>query len=444
MHSNIKDIRVRTKEKKCFQNIQILCSFCILVLYLVLIFLFYQYYLSKLNVNTIMNLNKEPVLVIYNKVPNCGSKTLVHLLRRLAVRNGFNIEVSDNKNNELMTNEMESFYAWVLSKVYPNWSYFQNTIFVRNFFFISFGQQLTHKVFYINLIRDPIARFVSAFYESRKHFKSRLNNTFIGVTPEQYEILKARIKEEWIRENVFDCPLSPIDMKKLSNASKHPEYFEDDSRNVCLVPKSKYIIVDPDSISSLSNNSRLWIDRSLADCVHLNDTECMDIVTNNEHFSSKQDILINRVAGKENLFENDPKMSPPIYSSGPIPYFSGVRIAQDSRALYNYTEEAINNLDDYYSVVAILEYMEISLAVLENKLPQFFRGASQEYKHMTDYQLAVDKTREELYSTVDNNTLILLRHRLKDEYTLYDYATRKLSKQYDDISTTSFNSRFDE
>ena len=112
----------------------------------IFILFFYKYCLPKSNLFKYEKLSDDPVLVIYNKVPNSGSKILVRLLRRLAIRNGFNIEVSNNKGNELMTTEMETFYAWVLSKVYPHWSYFQNTIFVRNFFFVSLGHQLKHKV----------------------------------------------------------------------------------------------------------------------------------------------------------------------------------------------------------------------------------------------------------------------------------------------------------
>ena len=186
-------------------------------------------------------------------------------------------------------------------------------------------------------------------------------------------------------------------------------------------------------MSSLRNEFQEWLEKSLEDCVLLNDSECMDIVTNKVYFSSKQDVLINKHAGKETLLDENPKMNPPIYSSGPIPYFSGVRIAQDSRALYNYTEEAINNLDDHYSVVAIYEKIEISLEVLEKKLPQFFRGAAQEYNHMMEHRSQLEKTKVELYSTVDNNTLQLLRDRLKDEYVLYNYATSKLSKPYNEI-----------
>ena len=65
-------------------------------------------------------------------------------------------------------------------------------------------------------------------------------------------------------------------------------------------------------------------------------------------------IIVSQIsnAGKENLLYGEPHINPPVYSSGPIPYFSGVRIARDSRALYNYTEEAINNLttEDLHNV----------------------------------------------------------------------------------------------
>ena len=40
-------------------------------------------------------------------------------------------------------------------------------------------------------------------------------------------------------------------------------------------------------------------------------------------------------------------------------------------------ERAKNNLDENYSVVGILEDIELSLKVLELKLPKFFSGVSE-------------------------------------------------------------------
>ena len=45
-------------------------------------------------------------------------------------------------------------------------------------------------------------------------------------------------------------------------------------------------------------------------------------------------------------------------------------------------EEAINNIDKYYSVVGVLEELEKSLIVMEKKLPLFFTGALAEYRNL--------------------------------------------------------------
>lgn len=40
---------------------------------------------------------------------------------------------------------------------------------------------------------------------------------------------------------------------------------------------------------------------------------------------------------------------------------------------------AKSNIEKYYPVVAVLEHMNMSLVVMENKLPQFFKGALHEF-----------------------------------------------------------------
>ena len=438
MSLNLKHIRDTTRKNRYERLVQIFVSGIVILFYLMGMVMFYKTCMQHKRSVSSIGIANGPVVVIYNKVPHSGSTNMVQLLRKLAIRNGFNLEVSGNPDNELMTEEIETFYARVLSKIYPlNWNYFQNSLIVRNFFFVPFGE-LKQKVLYINLVRDPLHRFVSAFYATRKHFKSCLDEEFFSLTPEYFNYLKTRVKEEWLNKNVLNCPLTPLNLEKLAEASKHPESLID---HTCLAPKSKYIICDPSVIESLRNDSNSWFERSLEDCVLENDKECLNDAGKKEYRSSKQNVLINRLAGPENILNDaNPQMKPPCYTTGPIPYFCGIRVVRDERALYNYTIEAISNLNQSYSVVAILEKMEMSLSVLEYKFPTFFGGALIEYEMMMNEkkQKHADK---KLYVLPSQKIINVLKGRLNDEYALYDYATKRLEKQFNQIKNELIHKR---
>lgn len=47
-------------------------------------------------------------------------------------------------------------------------------------------------------------------------------------------------------------------------------------------------------------------------------------------------------------------------------------------------ERAKANIVEYYPVVAVLEYMERSIDVLEYKFPYFFRGAKDSYRKIRE------------------------------------------------------------
>ena len=88
-------------------------------------------------------------------------------------------------------------------------------------------------------------------------------------------------------------------------------------------------------------------------------------------------------------------------------------------------------MDEWYSVVAIWEEMEMSLKVLENKLPHFFRGALEEYKKMTSKKSLVDELN--IYYSLDELAISVLKLRLKDEYIFYSHALKRLQGQFNEI-----------
>lgn len=49
-------------------------------------------------------------------------------------------------------------------------------------------------------------------------------------------------------------------------------------------------------------------------------------------------------------------------------------------------QNAKRNVEKYYSVIGVLEEMDITLKVLENYIPRFFTGANQVYYGKYQYQ----------------------------------------------------------
>ena len=87
--------------------------------------------------------------------------------------------------------------------------------------------------------------------------------------------------------------------------------------------------------------------------------------------------------------------------------------------------------DSPYSVVAVLEMMEKSLAVLEKKLPRIFAGAVEIYKNMK--REGREKLNSQKPEKTDTETRRMLAENLKGEYKLYNHAVQKIQEQYNQL-----------
>ena len=108
--------------------------------------------------------------LLYNRVPKCASTTLWSLAARIARRNGFSFFhskqfihtfLSRTKQEEAVRNisqDMSRAHRWMYD---------------RHLYFIDFSQFGFPNPTYINVVRDPVDRFVSGFYylwsPTRKH-----------------------------------------------------------------------------------------------------------------------------------------------------------------------------------------------------------------------------------------------------------------------------------
>ena len=108
--------------------------------------------------------------MVYNRVAKCGSTTTYNLLGRLAEKNKFFNWFHYNKTDIHRLNQT------TIQELTHEWEDFQHQrkkpfFYTRHMFFHEFPLRLN--LTYINLIRDPMERFVSKFYYSQAGFGRR-------------------------------------------------------------------------------------------------------------------------------------------------------------------------------------------------------------------------------------------------------------------------------
>jgi dermatan/chondrotin sulfate uronyl 2-O-sulfotransferase UST len=109
-----------------------------------------------------------------------------------------------------------------------------------------------------------------------------------------------------------------------------------------------------------------------------------------------------------------------------MPYFCGQQdecsVLQSKWAL----ETAKANIEHWYPVVGILEDLQMTLFVLENKLPLFFKGASHIYFNELKEP---HKNRGKPRRSLPREARQFLQQKLSHEYELYIFAKQRLKRQ---------------
>ncbi|XP_048391406.1 uronyl 2-sulfotransferase a [Stegostoma tigrinum] len=102
-----------------------------------------------------------PSQLVYNRVGKCGSRTVVQLLKVLTERNHFNLVNSDihNKTRLNRNEQLELINNISLGE--------QPYLYTRHVHFLNFTRFGLEQPVYINIIRDPINRFVSNYFFRR-------------------------------------------------------------------------------------------------------------------------------------------------------------------------------------------------------------------------------------------------------------------------------------
>ena len=87
------------------------------------------------------------------------------------------------------------------------------------------------------------------------------------------------------------------------------------------------------------------------------------------------------------------------------------------------------NAEKEYSVITILEHLEVSLTALENYLPKFFQNTTQTYKSILNTNTFSKMTNKNpLSKPVKNSTReILMKNPVFElEYDFYYFVTRRI------------------
>ncbi|XP_072036477.1 uronyl 2-sulfotransferase-like [Amphiura filiformis] len=120
--------------------------------------------------------------VVFNRVGKCGSRSVILLLRHLAIVNNFHMISSEVYNSTKMDT------AWQERLVHSIEQFQTPFIFQRHLHYVNFTDYGGKPPVYINIIRDPFARMVSQYYFKRfGDGKQTDKNRFSGPEEERYQ-----------------------------------------------------------------------------------------------------------------------------------------------------------------------------------------------------------------------------------------------------------------
>ncbi|XP_069829883.1 uronyl 2-sulfotransferase isoform X2 [Dendropsophus ebraccatus] len=139
-----------------------------------------------------------PSQVVYNRVGKCGSRTVVLLLRILSEKHGFNLVTSDIHNKTRLTKSEQRELIRNISTAE------QPYLFTRHVHFLNFSRFGAEQPVYINIIRDPVNRFLSNYF-FRRFGDWRGEQNHMIRTPGMKEEERYLDINECILENYAEC-----------------------------------------------------------------------------------------------------------------------------------------------------------------------------------------------------------------------------------------------
>lgn len=106
--------------------------------------------------------SNNDIKIFYNKIPKCGSRSLESTIKKLAHKNDFYVHISSINRDLRLQEEDEVLKVIDLFHSQPT-----PFVYSRHVYFIDFSVFESPQPVYINLVRDPVDRFVSNYYFKR-------------------------------------------------------------------------------------------------------------------------------------------------------------------------------------------------------------------------------------------------------------------------------------
>ena len=97
-------------------------------------------------------------------------------------------------------------------------------------------------------------------------------------------------------------------------------------------------------------------------------------------------------------------------------------------------QKAKSNVEKFYPVVGVTENINMTLSVLENRMPEYFEGATEFYH--SDPETRRYRMKNAYKLPVSEKVMNIVRANFTNEIEFYEFCKQRLLKQFSDISTT--------
>jgi len=130
------------------------------------------------------NRSQDAGILVYNRVPKCGSSTIVQIMKTLGKNKKFAVKSSRNYREHFLSDSKQRELLSFLKKEKKPFFY------DRHFYFFNMTS-LGEKVNLINMVRNPMERIVSNFYFVRN--------------PSRWRGRETAPKQSWFTKSFSDC-----------------------------------------------------------------------------------------------------------------------------------------------------------------------------------------------------------------------------------------------
>ena len=91
-------------------------------------------------------------------------------------------------------------------------------------------------------------------------------------------------------------------------------------------------------------------------------------------------------------------------------------------------KRAMANVEKFFPVVGVIEKINMTLSVLENMLPQYFKGAAETY--FNEEYVIQNQNRNKHKKPVSIETLQMIKHNFTHEIEFYEFCKMRLQHQF--------------